>query len=451
MKKIQLLLISLLLSSCSTYVKKIPTSNSPSLKQRIIISDAHRKARKEESETFSFSEKELYFLQRFQKKFLIKPEFLVKRYHFKDGSNISAYIDESSLYLSYLALKTKKLEFNKGFKKAAQKIIKGIYYLDSLNKLDGYLPRFVTLTNNEFIISEEPIRTNSYSLLLFSYFLAYNYFDDKEIKQMITHHTELIIKYFLKNNLVLKDPEGNKIKYSNLKSNLILSRKLDALVLFEIANIIVQDKALKKAINSKLEYFKHKKYDHPKQIMRPSLGAWHLVSPSSHWLNIMKLYILVKATDNENYKKMFKKLYKKLKNSQNALFTLLYGDVFSLSSDELKDAFISLYNFPLALNNQEIINSSRTDISLKRFPRIIKNKRYTENKTPLPIFDRPLVYFEWKRNQYRVDGNFLSEGNIEFSGLDFLLPYALFPMHKIIFVPPKDPSTSFSPERKNGD
>ena len=197
MKKIQLLLISLLLSSCSTYVKKIPTSNSPSLKQRIIISDAHRKARKEESETFSFSEKELYFLQRFQKKFLIKPEFLVKRYHFKDGSNISAYIDESSLYLSYLALKTKKLEFNKGFKKAAQKIIKGIYYLDSLNKLDGYLPRFVTLTNNEFIISEEPIRTNSYSLLLFSYFLAYNYFDDKEIKQMITHHTELIIKYFL--------------------------------------------------------------------------------------------------------------------------------------------------------------------------------------------------------------------------------------------------------------
>ena len=191
----------------------------------------------------------------------------------------------------------------------------------------------------------------------------------------------------------------------------------------------------------------------PKQIMKPAIGSWNLASPSSHWLNMMKLYILVKATHasqpiykidskktteslnqaqrHHNYEIMFKKLYNQLKDSENTLFTLLYGDLFSLSTKELDIVISDLQNFPLSLNDHEIINSSRGDINLKRFPKITKTKRYTENTNPLPIYDRPLVYFEWKRNQHRVDGNFLLKGNVEYAGLDFLIAYALLPIHKI--------------------
>lgn len=431
MTKINIILLTILLSSCSAYIKKIPASKTTSLSNRVTMSDAHRNARKSESETFSLAEKELYFLQRLQKKFIVKPEFLVKRYNLKDHSDISVYVDESSLYLSYLSLKAKGLNFSDGYKKAAHKIIDGIYYLDGLNTLDGYLPRFATLKEDKFIIGEEPIRTNSYSLLFFGYYMAYHTFEDVVLRNKITSHVELIIKHFISNNLVLADQNGQKIKYSDLKSNNNLSRKLDALVIFEIANIIIKDKNLKKEIAATLAYFKQKGYMKPNQIMKLSIGNWDLASSSSHWLNMMKIYILSKATNNYAYNTMFKNLYTKLDDSQNTLFTLLYGDVFPITTKDLEDTIIALQTFPLSLNNQEIINSKRTDITLKKYPKIIKNKRTTESLTPLAIFDRPLVYFEWKRNQYRVDGNFLADGNVEFSGLDYLLAYALLPMQKI--------------------
>ena len=37
-----------------------------------------------------------------------------------------------------------------------------------------------------------------------------------------------------------------------------------------------------------------------------------------------------------------------------------------------------------------------------------------------------MVYFEWKSNQRRVDGNFDQIGDEEFSGLDFLILYSMY-------------------------
>lgn len=411
------------LSSCILKAK-IPPINNINIEQRIEKSDKYRAIRKLEANLLTLAEKEYYLLDRFQKKFIIYDEFLVKRYNYKDGSNISAHIDESALYLAYLANRAASLKNQKNYQQAAINIVKAIYYLDNLNKLDGYLPRYVTLKDNIFTPGLETIRTNSYAILFFAYYQAYQNLQNINLKNLIENHIELIIKYYLKNDLDLHHYDGTEIKYSSLKSK-ILSHQLSALTIFEIANLIVTDKQLKNKIQQKLAYFYKKGYKKYNKMMRNSLGNWQFSSHSSNWLNMLKLYVLAIATNDEIYKNNFKNLYKVLQDDDNIFYDLLYGKIFPLNILQKRKIIAELNNYPISLDNHEIINSLRNEIKLDKFPKIIKNKRHIEGVKTLPIFDRPLVYFEWKNNQFRLDGNFLANGNIEYSGLDFLLAYAI--------------------------
>ena len=430
MLKLKLLLIIALFAtiSCSARYTKIPYKNQEELLNKIAISDEFRATRKASAQELTLDEKEIFFLQKLRDNFIIKPEFLFKRYNYIDKTQTTASIDEASLYLAYFALRIRELYNKSQYVDTATRIIKGIYYLDGLNGFDGYIPRFATLKDNKFTVSEES-RTNNYSLLFFGYYLAYQSFEDDSIRRLIEDHVTLIVKYFLKNDLDLYTADGTHIKYSNLKSK-IFSRRLDALVMFEIGNIIVTDPEVKTQITETLEYFERKGYMKKNQIMSFKIAAiWDVATSSSYWLNMMKLYIIAKATNNENYQYMFKKLNRKLRKSQNILFTLLYNDLFPLEKDnpKLQKAQELLETYPLELNNQEIINSYRPDIKLNVFAKIVKKRRYTETNTPLEIFNRPAKYFEWKEPQLRVDGNFGQDGNVEFSGIDFLFAKALLP------------------------
>jgi hypothetical protein len=415
--------LSCLLSSC-VFKAKIPPIDNFTIEQRIEKSDKYRAIRKLEANSLTLDEKEYYLLDRLQKRFIIYDEFLVKRYNYKDASNISAHIDESALYLAYLANRAASLKNDQNYQKAALNIVKGIYYLDNLNKFDGYLPRYVTLKDNIFTPGSETIRTNSYAILFFAYYQAYQNFQNITLKNLIKNHIELIIKYYLQNDLDLHHHDGMEVKYSSLKSK-ILSHQLSALTIFEIANIIVTDKQLKSKIQQKLAYFYKKGYKKYNKIMRNSLGFWQFSSHSSNWLNMLKLYVLVIATNDSIYKNNFKNLYKILANDDNIFYNLLYDKIFPLNALQKRKIITNLNNYPISLDNHEIINSSRSKIELDNFPKIIKNKRHIEGLKALPIFDRPLVYFEWKNNQFRLDGNFAAKGNIEYSGLDFLLSYAI--------------------------
>ena len=96
--------------------------------------------------------------------------------------------------------------------------------------------------------------------------------------------------------------------------------------------------------------------------------------------------------------------------------------------DEVKMQRISFYlqSFPIELDNREIISSYDADVDLALFPRITKNYIEAESVEALPIYRRPLKYFEWKENQRRIDGNWEGKGNILFSGLDYLLLYSMY-------------------------
>jgi hypothetical protein len=105
---------------------------------------------------------------------------------------------------------------------------------------------------------------------------------------------------------------------------------------------------------------------------------------------------------------------------------LLYYDIYPTALSQLHYSKQILASFPLELNNNEIINSGRATVKTTKFTNIIKNKRWLETSKPLPIYARPIIYHEWKRNQFRVNGNIGANGNVEFSGLDFLLAYSIY-------------------------
>lgn len=416
------LIFSIILSGClhgeAKYDKSI-------LAQKVSSSNLNITQRAQEASSLNLAEKEEYFYQRLKKNFIIEPN-LVKRYHHLNSSKIEAHIDESLLFLGYLALRYQATE-EEQYQKLAHNIIKGIYYLENLDGFNGYLPRYVIKKGDTFTIASEQIATNSYSLLAFAYLLAYQNFTDPKIKNMLSKHYTTIIKYILNNNLELIEPDGSEVEFGKFKAKLDPSKQLTGLAFFEVANILVRNDKIKAALQDKLDNFYRKKYRKKNKITYLRLfGFWDLASTSSNWLNYLKLYTSIKATNDEVYKKIFAKLYQNLKKEQNIFYDLLYYDIFQDSSQSLNYSKNILASFPLSLNNLEIINTGREGVKTTKFTNIIKNKRWLESKQPLPIYARPSTYHDWKRNQFRVNGNYNGQGNVEFSGLDFLLAYSFY-------------------------
>ncbi len=423
-KMIRSLIFFTLLSSCISGKIK---NTELDLQTRLANSSELQHYRKLEAETLSLNEKEEYFFKRLNDKFIYPEPKLVARERVNQEYG-SFYLDENILLLFYLSIKYQE-SGSELYQIQAQKIIEAIYYFDELNGFDGFMPRYLVLKDDKLTIASEHIKTNSYALLALSYYAAYQAFPSQKIKTLITKHTEIIAKYFLDNQLNLVTPNEQNIKYAALDHKFVVSRQLDGLSFFEAALAIVKEDDLKSEISLLLaEHYRPKYKKKFKPLYGELFGFWQLASPSSNWLNLLKMYNLVKITDDEIYKFMFARLYQKLADEQNIFYDLLYLDIFpdkAVSKLTLIAGY--LQSFPLDLSAAEIINSHRDDIKLQKFPKITKNKRWLSAKTALPIYARPLMYHEWKRNQLRLNGN---QGNylnhVTFNGLDFLLANALY-------------------------
>jgi hypothetical protein len=424
MSKIFFKIFILSIALCSCMQQKL-TYKGDLLAEKIEKDLDIKKHRALEVNSFTLEEKEAYFYQRFTQEFIKEPEFLVKRFIDQKNNYYESHLDDAAFFLSYLAVKYATHK-DKKYQDLADQILEGILYLENIDGFNGFMPRYVTGENNIISVNDVPIRTNSYAILSFAYYLSYENFDSLKIKEKIRKHYFQIIKYFLDRDLNLETPAGVDIKYASLDNKFITSRQLDGLALFEVAQKILANSSLSTEITELLDKHYRKKYRHKnKRISSNILGFWDLATPSSNWLNFLKLYIIVKASDDEIYKNMFKKYYDTLSSEKNAFYDLLYLDVFSREIlAKISNVLASLKSFPLTVDNREIINSYNKNIKLNKFSKIRKNKRYVEAKTPLAIYMRPLTYHEWKHNQFRVNGNFSQAGDVKFSGLDYLLAYS---------------------------
>ena len=424
MRLINFVILLILVCSCSNKYELNFKDKQDIL--RVAKSEELIEERQVQAGGYSLDDKYNLIKTRFEDKFFLKPSNNVLRYYFKDYDQQIAVIDETVFYLFYLANMALAFDDDR-FQIELSKTVDDIIQTDHLNGYDGFLPRSVILNDDEkgLDIYPDEIHSNSYSLLMFGYYFAYNASTNEETKALIVNHIETIASYYLKNDLALIDNEGKEIEVSNLNTR-HLSRELDALVIFETAAKLASSTDSRKIFKAKVNQLKDKGYIKWNKFVRFQFLNFTIPSHSSNWLNLIRLYSLSKITDEQIYYHNFKKLYNKLEKEKNPFFDALYLEVFG-ESDLSKKANIEYYlnTFPIELDNSEVI-SSYNNKNLKLFPMIVKNHQKAEVVNPLPIYQRPLVYFEWKSNQQRIDGNWGQKGNVLFSGLDFLVLYSMY-------------------------
>ena len=302
------------------------------------------------------------------------------------------------------------------------KIVDGLIAMDEANGLDGYMPRMVEEKNSKLVVINNQCHSNAYTHLFLGYYLAAK--ADATLKDKIQAHSEKILSHYLKHNFNLKTNLGEDVNHSQLNKSSSLSRQLDALVACEFGLYIISNESLKTALKEKLKAF-HKRGYHKATFTLFDLGFFRIPTHSSEYLNMMRLWLLNMIKPTEAYGDLLGRVYKNQRKEFNPFFMAIYAGLVPDHQVDLAKMKQYLKSFPLNPSDHEIINSRNEATKLKFLSPIIKNKAIAESKVPLPIYMRPLTGVEWKRNPYRVDGNFHKSATVYYTGVDYLLAYWL--------------------------
>ena len=165
-------------------------------------------------------------------------------------------------------------------------------------------------------------------------------------------------------------------------------------------------------------------YEEDIQSLHFKVFSLELPTHSSSWLNMLSFYNGFRTTEAEHYVTAYKNLLARYADEQNVFF-LLIGQLIDEDKNKtvLEELKRKLEGFPVNPANSEIVFDDNKGIVLSEKAQYVKNIKRLEALCPVPFYRRPLKSFEWKQNQMRVDGNFTSSGNQEYTGIDYLLAY----------------------------
>lgn len=411
--KRSLIYSTLLCGALLTGCKSIPPAYLSMTPQEIEASDNFRLERK--NSLLPLKEKVSYLENLIERDLVeIGEGKLLPTAIYKTGQK-PLYIEQNTTLLSALSFKYGVTQ-DKETKHFAEIILKGIIEMDKLNGYDGFIPYEVN--GNTFETSLRNPHANNYSQLLF----AYTIMNETMGRQaLVEEHVSKIYSKWLSDDFELRDLEGKKIEYTDLKGPLMyldLGRTLDRRMLDQSAYILGDTKTKVLAENNRW----NGKVHFPSHL---NLNQWEIPTSSSSWLNMLEMYSLGELGRDHSQKLL--ELAHEYKSLKNPFFQTLAF----LSNPEVDISFIEerLKEYPVPVKAGRIVNSHRKEIEL-RAKRVIKSTIKPESKNPLPLYEISSDHYLWKRNFLELDRRSDAEVK-EYYGVDFLQAYWMFEYAKM--------------------
>jgi hypothetical protein len=275
-------------------------------------------------------------------------------------------------------------------------------------------------------------KANAVSQLIVALWLAWAEIPSDETVAAATRHIRRIAERYARYNYLLVDGEGRAVEHSDLGAVWSPSNLLDRLLLLELGSQMLYGEPIGDRLRADLQQYTE---DPPRvrlNLLHVRASVVELPTASSDFLHVWALYALCRATQSPHYKQALRRLLRQTRGQRNPLFHAVGIGCGVIDPDQQAIVNFGLTTYPAAqLTDVPVSNSSDRDVPRKWLPRVVKNEFEREARRPLPVWRRPLTWFEWKRNQLRLDGNSGADGQTEFSGGDYLLLYWLAARHRI--------------------
>lgn len=396
-------------------------STIPNLEQRFEKSQEIVARRSAQIKGMSLEEKTLIFEKRLDD-FIPRADLgLISPDSAKFAEKI-IYTETSAVELFYLSAKYGATG-DGNVKKRMLNLVKGFKELDKSNTYDGFLP-FKAIIGEEISPSDCETHANVYSQLLGAYAYALTVSDSSELNEEILSHVKEISKYFIKNDFDMHDQNGKRMKYSDMKPLIAYPIQNNIRMLIYEMGLLTGDPVISSSFLKDKEKLDRKM---DSSVMKSKLSLGPIVFPthSSVWLDMVKLTALSMITDNPRYERAIEKRLDVYSDQVNPLFitmSLLANPSRKDFEFRKKKVIDYLQTCPIQLDNSEIINSPRKEVS-RRSPRWIKFYYQPEARVPLPVYERPLDMYGFKHDQQVMDGNFGKSGKVTYTGVDYLWTY----------------------------
>jgi hypothetical protein len=270
--------------------------------------------------------------------------------------------------------------------------------------------------------------------VIFGYTVAFDLMDDPSLKQSIAIHVKAIADHLIDHGMTIQDLDGQRTKHGDLTAGLF-SEPLNALIALGVVKSAYHTTKDEKYQQQYLDLVHLQGYH--KRAVKARDPWWEVftgVNHSDNNLAFLAYYTLLRYENDpvlmDYYLKSLNRAWHVVRNEGNPLFTFIY---YALALPQKRDqqtlaqAVETLRLFPVERRNYRVVNGTKDDTCVSfwkdRFGR-------AQACDPVPMDRRPADVFEWKENPYRLDGG--GEGNLEFSGVDYLLPYWMGRYHGFI-------------------
>src|SRR3990172_3924412 len=270
--------------------------------------------------------------------------------------------------------------------------------------------------------------------VLFGYAVAYDLIGDQALRQSIANHVGAISDHIIGHGMIIQDVDGGPTKHGDLKAG-FFSEPLNSLIALAVVKAAYHMTRDERYQQHYLELVRLKNYH--KRAVRARDPWWEVftgVNHSDNNLSFLAYYTLLRYEDDPvlsgYYLKSLDRTWNVVREEGNPLFTFIYQSLSPAGNRDaqaIAKAIETLRLFPVDRRNHRVMNSTRPEVC-----KSLWRDRFDRRQScrPVPMDLRPADVFEWKENPYRLDGG--GEGNLEFSGVDYLLPYSIGRYHGFI-------------------